>query len=88
MSLNLANVRKELNIEETNTGSTAIQITLLTDRIAELSSHLKTHNKDNHSRYGLILIIKKRQRLLKYLKQHAHPDYTKLVSLLKIRTKD
>ena len=53
--------------EENDTGSPEVQIALLTERISELTEHLKVHQKDNHSRRGLLKMIGKRRNLLKYL---------------------
>jgi len=51
---------------ETDTGSTGVQISLLTKQIEELTTHLKTHPKDHHSRRGLLQMVGKRRRLMKY----------------------
>ena len=59
----------ELKGHETDTGSAEVQIGLLTRQIQELSAHLKKHPKDNHSRRGLLKMVGKRRRLLKYLEQ-------------------
>lgn len=66
-------------------GSPEVQVSVLTERIAELTDHLKTHKKDNHSRRGLLQMVGKRKRLLKYLKQTNLESYQKLVKDLKIR---
>lgn len=62
-------VINEHKVHETDTGSTKVQIHLLTKQIEELTAHLKKHNKDHHSRRGLLKMVGKRRRLLKYL-QH------------------
>ncbi len=67
---------KEIRIHDKDTGSPEVQVALLTKRIAELASHLKKHNKDNHSRRGLLQMVADRQSHMKYLlkkdpKRHA-----------------
>lgn len=56
----------QTKLHETDTGSTAVQITLLTKQIEELTVHLKKHSKDHHSRRGLLQMVGKRRRLIKY----------------------
>ena len=56
----------EFKREENDTGSSEVQIALLTERINELTEHLKVHKKDNHSRRGLLQMVGKRRNLLKY----------------------
>ena len=68
-----------------DTGSTATQVALLTKRIEELQSHFKKHNKDNHSKTGLLRIVSDRKKLLTYLKRKDLSTYEKLVKDLKIR---
>ena len=70
---------------ETDTGSTAVQIALLTTRIAELTEHLKVFKKDHASRLGLLKLVGKRRRLMKYFKRTKKDLYLKLVSDLGIR---
>lgn len=55
---------------ETDTGSTKVQIALLTKQIEELTAHLKKHAKDHHSRRGLLQMVGKRRRLIKYAARH------------------
>ena len=61
-------VVKKFGKDEKDTGSTAVQIALLTKRIEDLQGHFKTHKKDNHSRTGLLQIVSDRKKLLTYLK--------------------
>jgi len=68
-----------------DTGSPRVQIALLSEQIVDLTSHLKNHSKDNHSRRGLLKIISKRRRLLNYLKKANAKDYIKLTKELKIK---
>ena len=67
-----------------DTGSPRVQIALLTNQITELTGHLKDHKKDNHSRRGLLKIIRKRRRLLNYLNSKNPKDFKGLVKELKI----
>ncbi len=72
-------------IHPSDTGSPEVQVALLTDRIAYLTEHFKTHAKDHHSRRGLLLLVGKRRRLLDYLKRE-HPDrYRDLIHKLGLR---
>lgn len=68
----------EYAIHEKDTGSPEVQISLLTERIKNLSSHLKLHNKDIHSRKGLLKLVGRRRRLLAYLKEK---DYNRFISI-------
>ena len=74
--------------KEGDTGSPQVQIALLTARVNELTEHLKIHLKDNHSRRGLLMMVSRRQRLLKYLRGKDLPAYRALVEKLGLRTKD
>ena len=78
-------VVKKFGKDEKDTGSTAVQIALLTKRIEDLQGHFKTHKKDNHSRTRLLEIVSDRKKLLAYLKKSALQAYTKLVKDLKLR---
>lgn len=68
-----------------DTGSPEVQIALLTDRINELTEHLKTHTKDNHSRHGLLQMVSNRRSLLKYLKTENTEIYKNLIAELNLR---
>lgn len=70
---------------ETDTGSSAVQIALLTANIGELARHLKTHRKDNHSRRGLLKMVAKRKSLLDYMKRTNAARYESLIADLRIR---
>ena len=76
---------KELAIHEKDTGSTEIQVALLTDKIQNLSSHLKKFNKDRHSSVGLLKAVNKRKKLLDYLKQNKLDSYKTVLSKLNLR---
>lgn len=78
-------VVKKFGKDEKDTGSTAVQIALLTKRIEDLQGHFKIHKKDNHSRTGLLQIVSDRKKLLTYLKKSDLQAYTKLVKDLKLR---
>ena len=70
---------------ETDTGSPEVQIAILTERINQLTEHLKVHKKDNHSRHGLFLMIGKRRRLLDYLMAKDIERYRACIAKLGIR---
>lgn len=69
-----------------DTGSPRVQVALLSAQIDELTTHLKAHKKDNHSRKGLLKIISKRRRLMNYLGKTHPDDYRKVAKELKINT--
>jgi len=68
-----------------DTGSTEVQIAILTKRIKNLTEHFKIHKKDNHSRRGLLGLVSKRKKLLQYLKRDDYQKYLKLIQELKLR---
>ena len=70
-----------------DTGSPEVQVALLTTRIVELTEHLKINKKDFSSRLGLLKLVGRRKRLLKYLKSKNYESYTKLIAELSIRDK-
>ena len=70
---------------EGDTGSTEVQVALLTERIRELTEHLKVHKKDEHSRRGLLIMVGKRKRLLRYLESKDIEGYRELIAKLGIR---
>lgn len=69
----------------TDTGSTEVQIALLTDRINHLTAHLKLHKKDHHSRRGLLMLVGKRRRFLDYLKTIDVERYRTIIAELGLR---
>ena len=69
----------------TDTGSTEVQVALLTKKINELSEHFKTHKKDHHSRRGLLGMINNRRKLLKYLKGKNEEGYKEIIKKLGLR---
>ena len=70
---------------ETDTGSPEVQIAILTERIAQLTEHLKTHAKDHHSRRGLLKMVGKRRKLLDYLMRKDIERYRACIAKLGIR---
>ena len=70
---------------ETDTGSPEVQIAILTERIKQLTEHLKIHKKDNHSRLGLLKMVGRRRRLLDYLMKKDIERYRVLIAKLGIR---
>ena len=71
--------------DEKDTGSSEVQIALLTERIIELTEHLKVHKKDNHSRRGLLKMVGKRRNLLNYLEKSDVEKYREIVEKLNLR---
>ena len=71
--------------DSSDTGSTEVQVALLTERINDLTEHLRTHSKDHHSRRGLLMLVGKRRRLLDYLKSKNVQRYSDLIKRLNIR---
>jgi small subunit ribosomal protein S15 len=71
--------------ENGDTGSTEVQVALLTERINHLTEHLRTHRKDHHSRRGLLMMVGKRRRLLRYLERSDLERYRKVVADLGLR---
>jgi len=72
-------------LHDSDTGSTDVQVALLTQRINELTEHFKTHVKDHHSRRGLLKLVGQRRRLLDYLKSRDAERYRQLIERLGIR---
>ena len=70
---------------EADTGSAEVQVAILSERIANLTEHFKTHKKDNHSRRGLLKLVSQRRRLLDHLKETHADRYTAIVSTLGLR---
>ena len=76
---------KEFGKRDTNTGSTEVQIALLTKKINQLSEHFKENKKDHHSRRGLLGMVNNRKKLLKYLKGKDESEYLSLIKKLGLR---
>ena len=68
-----------------DTGNSRVQIALLTERINELTEHLRTHKKDHHSRRGLLMLVGQRRRLLGYMQKHDLEGYRALIKELGLR---
>jgi len=71
--------------KERDTGSPEVQVALLSERIRELTDHLRTHEKDHHSRRGLLLLVSQRRALLDYLRRNDSGRYATLIESLGIR---
>lgn len=80
-----AKIIKEFGKFEGDTGSTEVQIALLTEKINHLTEHLRTHKKDFHSRLGLLKMVGQRKRLLAYLTKKDLEGYRNLIARLGIR---
>lgn len=78
-------VIKKYAVHDKDTGSAQVQAAILTNRINELTGHLKTHKNDLHSRQGLLKLVGKRRRHLQYLKTKNQEEYGKLIDKLDIR---
>lgn len=76
---------KDVQVHETDTGSPEVQVSLLSEEIARLTDHLKTHQKDNHSRRGLLKMVSKRKALLDYLNHTDKKRYNGIVKKLGLR---
>ena len=77
--------KKELAIHEKDTGSSEVQVAQLTDKIENLSKHIKNNKKDKHSSLGLIKAVNKRKKLLEYLKKNKNDSYKQVLSNLNLR---
>ncbi len=78
-------VIQKFKTHEKDTGSSFVQIAVLTERINGLSGHFKAHTKDNHSRRGLLKLVSQRRKLLDYLKGENEKAYFKLIEDLNLR---
>jgi small subunit ribosomal protein S15 len=72
-------------LHETDTGSPEVQIALLTDRINQLTEHLKVHQKDHHSRRGLLMLVGRRRRMLDYVRKTDVERYRAIIAKLGLR---
>lgn len=80
-----ARLVNEFGASDKNTGSTEVQIALLTERIVQLTEHFKIHKKDTNSRRGLLMLVGQRRRLLKYLQRTNLDSYRELLVKLNLR---
>ena len=90
LNMSISKVRKQEVItrfkqHDKDSGSSAVQIAVLTERINNLGSHFKMHVKDNHSRRGLLMMVSQRRKLLDYLKRENESAYRKLILDLDLR---
>lgn len=76
---------KKFGSDEHDTGSTRVQVALLTERINDLTEHLRTHRKDHHSRRGLLMLVGQRHRFLRYLERNDLEGYRALIRELGLR---
>jgi small subunit ribosomal protein S15 len=76
---------KKFGRNNSDTGSAEVQIAILTHRIRELTDHVKVHKKDKHTRRGLVQLVSKRKKMLKYLIRSNSKSYLKLIKELSIR---
>lgn len=79
------NITKDLKKHKDDTGSPEVQVGIFTEQIRQLTEHLKSHKKDNHSRRGLLKMVGKRRRLLDYLKHKDEKRYETIVKKLGLR---
>ena len=82
---NKARITQEYRIHGQDTGSTEVQIAVITERIRQLIDHLRVHKKDQHSRRGLVTMVSKRRKLLKYLTKEDVGRYQTLIARLGLR---
>ena len=80
-----AQISQDLGSKKGDTGSSAVQVGIMTARIAELTDHLKTHKHDYASRRALLQLVGKRKRLLKYISDRSSEEYLALIKKLGIR---
>ena len=76
---------KKFGKDKNDTGSTEVQVAILTHRISEITEHVKIHKKDKHSRRGLVQLVSQRKKLLKYLMRSDWVSYSKLIKELSLR---
>ena len=80
-----AEIAAQFGAGPTDTGNTRVQVALLTTRITELTEHLRTHQKDHHSRRGLLMLVGRRRRLLDYMRKRDLEGYRALIAELGLR---
>ena len=85
MTIDKAAVIEKYRLHDADTGSPEVQIALLTERINHLNEHLKTHPKDHHSRRGLLLLVGRRRRLQRYLRENDVERYRAINARLGLR---
>jgi small subunit ribosomal protein S15 len=80
-----AELTRQFGKDDKDTGNTRVQVALLTERINELTAHLRTHSKDHHSRRGLLMLVGRRRRLLNYMQRSDLQGYRELIRELGLR---
>jgi small subunit ribosomal protein S15 len=80
-----AEIISEYGKDSKDSGSAEVQVALLTERIRDLTEHLKIHSKDHHTRRGLLMLVGRRRRLLTYIKKRDITQYRELIAKLGIR---
>ncbi len=75
----------EYKLHKSDTGSSYVQAAILTERIINITAHLKVFKKDVHCRYGLIKLVNRRKKLLLYIKNNSEEEYSELIKKLGIR---
>ncbi len=78
-------IKKQFQVHPKDTGSSDVQIALLTERIKDITEHLKKHKKDHHSRRGLLKLVGRRRKLLDYLSEKQPERYQELIKKLNLR---
>jgi len=78
-------ITSSIRLHASDTGSSDVQVALLTERIRQMTDHLRTHRKDHHSQRGLMKIVGRRRRLLRYLSRREPDRYKTLIAALGIR---
>ncbi|MFC1752835.1 30S ribosomal protein S15 [Thermoproteota archaeon] len=84
---NKKEIVESYQVHETDTGSTEVQVALLTERINHLVGHLKINKKDHHSRRGLLILVGRRRKFLNYLLKHNPESFRAITQKLKLKTK-
>lgn len=84
-SINKQSIIEKFARKNNDSGSSEVQIALLTQRIQNLTEHLKVNKKDHSSRLGMLKLVGRRRRLLKYLKNKNHEVYSKLIKTLSLK---
>ena len=80
-----AELIREFGKNDQDSGSAPVQVAIMTDRIRELTEHMKSHKKDFHTRRGLLMLVGKRRRLLSYIKSNNIDEYREIIGRLGIR---
>jgi small subunit ribosomal protein S15 len=80
-----AELTTQFGKDQKDTGNTRVQVALLTERINQLTAHLRTHSKDHHSRRGLLMLVGRRRRLLNYMQRSNLEGYRELIKELGLR---